>query len=48
MGLDTGAGAEVQRALATVVIGGILADKLLTLVVPALHAAFAAAGRSRA
>ncbi|WP_422034714.1 efflux RND transporter permease subunit [Reyranella sp.] len=41
MALATGAGAEVQRPLATVVIGGILSSTLLTLVVlPALYALF--------
>ena len=39
MALATGAGAEVQRPLATVVIGGILSSTLLTLVVlPVLYA----------
>src|SRR5690606_31697387 len=33
MALSTGAGAEVQRPLATVVIGGIVSSTLLTLVV---------------
>jgi cobalt-zinc-cadmium resistance protein CzcA len=38
MALNTGVGAEVQRPLATVVIGGILTANLLTLVVlPALY-----------
>ena len=38
MALSTGAGAEVQRPLATVVIGGILTSTLLTLVVlPCLY-----------
>jgi len=38
MALATGAGAEVQRPLATVVIGGILSSTLLTLVVlPVLY-----------
>ena len=37
MAIATGAGAEVQRPLATVVIGGILSSTLLTLVLlPAL------------
>jgi len=46
MALATGTGAEVQRPLATVVIGGLLSSTLLTLVVlPALVRAFA--GRSR-
>ena len=41
MALATGAGAEVQRPLATVVIGGILSSTLLTLIVlPALYALF--------
>jgi cobalt-zinc-cadmium resistance protein CzcA len=44
MALATGTGAEVQRPLATVVVGGILADNLLSLLVlpvlPALYAAF--------
>jgi len=39
MALATGAGAEVQRPLATVVIGGILSSTFLTLVfLPALYA----------
>jgi len=39
MALNTGTGAEVQRPLATVVIGGIISSTLLTLVVlPALYA----------
>jgi cobalt-zinc-cadmium resistance protein CzcA len=38
MALNTGIGAEVQRPLATVVIGGIASATLLTLVVlPALY-----------
>ncbi len=41
MALATGAGAEVQRPLATVVIGGIISSTLLTLVVlPVLYAWF--------
>jgi cobalt-zinc-cadmium resistance protein CzcA len=41
MAIATGAGAEVQRPLATVVIGGILSSTLLTLVVlPVLYAWF--------
>jgi cobalt-zinc-cadmium resistance protein CzcA len=41
MALATGAGAEVQRPLATVVIGGILSSTFLTLVVlPVLYARF--------
>ncbi len=38
MALNTGTGAEVQRPLATVVIGGIVSSTLLTLIVlPALY-----------
>jgi cobalt-zinc-cadmium resistance protein CzcA len=41
MALATGTGAEVQRPLATVVIGGILSSTALTLLVlPALYLAF--------
>ncbi len=41
MALATGAGAEVQRPLATVVIGGIVSSTLLTLLVlPALYRMF--------
>jgi cobalt-zinc-cadmium resistance protein CzcA len=41
MALDTGAGAEVQRPLATVVIGGIVSSTILTLLVlPALYVLF--------
>jgi cobalt-zinc-cadmium resistance protein CzcA len=39
--MATGAGAEVQRPLATVVIGGILSSTLLTLIVlPVLYGWF--------
>jgi heavy metal efflux system protein len=39
MALSTGAGVEVQRPLATVVIGGLLSATALTLVVlPTLYA----------
>ena len=39
MALGHGAGAEVQRPLATVVIGGLLTSTVLTLVVlPSLYA----------
>jgi len=42
MALATGTGAEVQRPLATVVVGGILSSTLLTLLVlPALYRMFA-------
>jgi heavy metal efflux system protein len=38
MALNTGMGSEVQRPLASVVIGGILSSTLLTLfVIPALY-----------
>ena len=38
MAISVGAGAEVQRPLATVVIGGILSSTLLTLLVlPSLY-----------
>jgi cobalt-zinc-cadmium resistance protein CzcA len=38
MALNVGTGAEVQRPLATVVIGGIISSTLLTLVVlPVLY-----------
>lgn len=41
MALNTGIGAEVQRPLATVVIGGVLSSTLLTLVVlPVLYTLF--------
>ena len=41
MALSTGMGAEVQRPLATVVIGGIISSTLLTLIVlPVLYLAF--------
>ena len=46
MAFNTGVGAEVQRPLATVVIGGIVSSTLLTLLVlPALYRL--AHGRSR-
>jgi cobalt-zinc-cadmium resistance protein CzcA len=41
MALATGVGAEVQKPIATVVIGGLLSATVLTLMVlPALYAAF--------
>jgi cobalt-zinc-cadmium resistance protein CzcA len=41
MALNTGIGGEVQRPLATVVIGGVLSSTLLTLIVlPVLYRAF--------
>ena len=45
MALNTGVGAEVQRPLATVVVGAVISDNFLTLLVlPALYALF---GRRR-
>ena len=42
MMLNTGVGAEVQRPLATVVVGGVVSDNILTLLVlPALYVMFA-------
>jgi cobalt-zinc-cadmium resistance protein CzcA len=47
MALATGAGAEVQRPLATVVVGGIVSSTLLTLVVlPVLYSLSHRGGRS--
>ena len=44
MAFNVGAGAEVQRPLATVVIGGIVSSTLLTLLVlPALYRLLSAA-----
>jgi cobalt-zinc-cadmium resistance protein CzcA len=41
MAVATGAGAEVQRPLATVVIGGVISSTILTLLVlPALYVLF--------
>ena len=41
MALATGSGAEVQRPLATVVIGGLVTSTLLTLfVLPVLYSFF--------
>ncbi len=41
MALATGAGAEVQRPLATVVIGGLITSTLLTLfVLPTIYSFF--------
>lgn len=41
MALATGRGAEVQKPLATVVIGGILSSTILTLIVlPVLYQIF--------
>ncbi len=47
MALNTGVGAEVQRPLATVVIGGILSSTLLTLIVlPVLYSVFGAGSQT--
>ncbi|MBU0983817.1 MAG: CusA/CzcA family heavy metal efflux RND transporter, partial [candidate division Zixibacteria bacterium] len=47
MAISTGVGAEVQRPLATVVVGGILTSTALTLIVlPALYLAFGRKTRS--
>ena len=44
MALSTGSGAEVQRPLATVVIGGLVTSTLLTLfVLPTLYSFFSRA-----
>ena len=49
MALNTGIGAEVQRPLATVVIGGILSSTVLTLfVIPVLYSLLRASGRKEA
>ena len=46
MALNTGVGAEVQRPLATVVIGGVITSMIATLVVlPALYSAFGSTDR---
>jgi cobalt-zinc-cadmium resistance protein CzcA len=42
MALNTGMGAEVQRPLATVVIGGVISSTLLVL--PVLYVLFASEG----
>ena len=49
MALHSGVGAEVQRPLATVVIGGIITDNVLTLfVLPALYSLFGGRDLKRA
>jgi cobalt-zinc-cadmium resistance protein CzcA len=47
MAIATGTGAEVQKPLATVVIGGLISATLLTLLVlPALYARFSGEGEN--
>lgn len=47
MALNTGVGAEVQAPLATVVVGGVISDCLLTLLaLPALYYLFGSRGRA--
>ena len=47
MALATGTGAEVQKPLATVVIGGLISSTMLTLfVLPALYAFFGTEARA--
>lgn len=49
MAFSTGVGAEVQRPLATVVIGGVISSTLLTLLVlPAIYLVFGAVSAARA
>jgi cobalt-zinc-cadmium resistance protein CzcA len=49
MAIATGTGAEVQKPLATVVIGGLISATLLTLLVlPAVCARFSANRRNAA
>ncbi len=48
MAFNTGVGAEIQRPLATVVVGGMLSATLATLLVlPVLYASFTKPGRRR-
>ncbi len=48
MMLASGVGAEVQRPLATVVVGGLVTSTLLTLVIlPSLYPRLHAIGRPR-
>ena len=48
MALSTGTGAEVQKPLATVVIGGLVSATILTLLVlPALCARFGSASAAK-
>ena len=47
MALATGSGAEVQRPLATVVIGGLVTSTILTLfILPTIYSFFGRAGRA--
>jgi cobalt-zinc-cadmium resistance protein CzcA len=47
MALATSMGAEVQRPLATVVIGGVLSSTAMTLLLlPVLYEMFGTAGRA--
>jgi cobalt-zinc-cadmium resistance protein CzcA len=47
MALNTGVGAEVQRPLATVVVGGVVTSTLATLVVlPVLYRLFGRSGEA--
>jgi len=49
MAIATETGAEIQRPLATVVIGGLISATLLTLIVlPALYARFGKAAMPKA
>jgi cobalt-zinc-cadmium resistance protein CzcA len=48
MAISTGVGAEVQRPLATVVIGGVISSTVLTLLVlPVLYRVFGGGGEAR-
>ena len=48
MAISTGVGTEVQRPLATVVIGGVISSTVLTLLVlPVLYRVFGGGGRDR-
>jgi cobalt-zinc-cadmium resistance protein CzcA len=48
MALNTGVGAEIQRPLATVVIGGVISANILTLIVlPAIYRTFGKARKVR-
>jgi cobalt-zinc-cadmium resistance protein CzcA len=49
MAVSTGVGAEVQRPLATVVIGGVMTSMLMTLfILPVLYSSFARRERAAA